>query len=84
RFTIETTAEVESVVLIRTDPTMTGKAAQRMKEYCYRVFELSGEYDVLSLIHASDITELNEKVDNIRETPGVTDTITLVKLNEYY
>ncbi len=84
KFTIDTSAAVESVVLIKTDPTMTRKTAESLKEHSYRVFELSGEYDIMSLVQAYDIKDLNEKVDSIRETQGVTDTITLVKLNEYF
>lgn len=80
RFTIETKAEMEGIVLVKTDPAQTREAAQRIKEVSERVFELSGDYDVAALIQSYTIEELNRKVDSIRRFPGVLDTKTLVKL----
>ncbi len=83
RFTIETSAEVEGLVIIKSDPAQTKEAAKKVKEYAEKVYELSGEYDIIALIHSYDISDLNEKVDNIRETPGISYTSTLIKLKEH-
>jgi len=80
KFTIETTSEVEAVVLVKTDPTRTRDVALKMKEISDKVFEVSGDYDVAALIHANAIEELNEKVDKIRAFPTVLNTNTLIKL----
>jgi len=80
RFTVETRAEMEGIVLVKTDPAQTGEAARRIKEVSERLFELSGDYDVAALIQSYTIEELNRKVDSIRRLPGVLDTKTLVKL----
>ena len=80
RFTVETRAEVEGIVLVKTDPAQTREAARRIKEVSERVFELSGDYDVAALIQSYTIEALNRKVDSIRGFPGVLDTKTLVKL----
>lgn len=83
RFTIETSAEVEGLVIIKSDPARTTEAAKKVKEYAEKVYELSGEYDIIAAIHSYDITNLNKKVDKIREAPGVSYTSTLIKLNEH-
>ncbi|MFO7792116.1 MAG: Lrp/AsnC family transcriptional regulator [Candidatus Saliniplasma sp.] len=83
RFTIEVSAEVEGLVIIKSDPAQTKEAAKKVKEHAEKVYELSGEYDIIALIHSYDISDLNEKVDKIRETPGISYTSTLIKLKEH-
>jgi len=82
RFTIETMAEFEGVVLIETEPTKTRNVAERMKEIAARVFEVSGDYDIAAFIQAYTIDELNRKIDAIRNLPGVLNTNTLIKLKD--
>ena len=82
RFTIETTAEFEGVVLVETEPTMTRSVAARMKKIAARVFEVSGDYDIAAFIQAYTMDELNRKIDTIRNLPGVLNTNTLIKLKE--
>ena len=80
KFTIETKAEVEGIVLVKTDPAQTRKVALKIKGVSDKVFEVSGDYDIAALIQAYSIEELNRKVDNIRGLPEVLDTNTLIKL----
>ena len=82
RFTIETTAEFEGVVLVETEPTMTGSVAKSMKKIATRVFEVSGDYDIAAFIQAYTIDDLNKKIDAIRNLPGVLNTNTLIKLKD--
>jgi len=79
-FTIETKAEVEGIVLVKTGPDQTRDAAFKIKEISDRVFEVSGGYDIAASIQAYSIEELNKKVDEIRKLPEVLDTNTLIKL----
>ncbi|NIR87965.1 winged helix-turn-helix transcriptional regulator [Candidatus Bathyarchaeota archaeon] len=80
KFTIEAKAEVEAVILVKTDPTQTRNVALRIKDFSEKVFEVSGDYDVAAWIQAYTIEKLNEKVDQIRNLPSVLETSTLVKL----
>lgn len=80
RFTVETRAEMEGIVLVKTDPAQIREAVRKIKEVSERVFELSGDYDVAALIQSYTIEELNRKIDGIRGFSGVLDTKTLVKL----
>ncbi|MCD6593349.1 Lrp/AsnC family transcriptional regulator [Candidatus Bathyarchaeota archaeon] len=82
RFTIETTAEFEGVVLVETEPTMTSGVAKNMKKIATRVFEVSGDYDIAAFIQAYTIEDLNRKIDAIRNLPGVLNTNTLIKLKD--
>ncbi|MBS3817257.1 MAG: Lrp/AsnC family transcriptional regulator [Candidatus Thermoplasmatota archaeon] len=83
RFTIETSAKTEGLVIIRAEPAKTKKAAEKIKEHSEKVYELSGEWDIVAWIHSSDINELNQKVDKIRDISGVSNTSTLIKLKEH-
>ena len=82
KFTIETMAEFEGVVLVETEPTMTRNVAERMKRIAARVFEVSGDYDIAAFIQAYTIDDLNKKIDAIRNLPGVLNTNTLIKLKD--
>lgn len=82
RFTIETSVELEGIVLIETEADKTESVVKRVKKICDRVFEVSGEYDVAAFIQAYTIEELNRKVDEIRKLPGVLSTKTLIKLKD--
>lgn len=82
RFTIETTLELEGIVLARTEPTRTREATTAIGKIANRVFETSGDYDIAALIQAYTIEELNRKIDRIRHLPAVLSTNTLIKLVE--
>ena len=82
RFTIETTAEFEGVVLVETEPTKTNSVSKKMRKIATRVFEISGDYDIAAFIQAYTIEDLNRKIDTIRNLPGVLNTNTLIKLKD--
>jgi len=82
RSTIETTVELEGIVLVKTEPTHTREATAAISKIANRVFETSGDYDIAALIQAYTIDELNRKIDEIRRLPPVLSTNTLVKLKE--
>ena len=82
RFTIEVRNEVEGIVLIKTHPSKTRDVSEKVKKLSNKVFEVSGEFEVASLLSASTIDEMNELVDEIRRLPGVLSTNTLIKLVE--
>jgi len=80
RFTVETKAEVEAIVLVKTDPAQTRSVTLKIWEISDKVFEVSGDYDVAALIQAYNIENLNRKVDEIRRLPFVLSTNTLISL----
>ncbi|MEM2320664.1 MAG: Lrp/AsnC family transcriptional regulator [Candidatus Bathyarchaeia archaeon] len=82
KFTIETSVELEGIILIETEADKTENVADRVREICDKVFEVSGEYDIAALIQAYTIEELNRSVDEIRKLPGVLSTKTLIKLKD--
>jgi len=80
RFTVETKAEVEAIVLVKTDPAQTRSVTLKIREISDKVFEVSGDYDVAALIQTYNIENLNRKVDAIRRLPFVLSTNTLISL----
>jgi len=79
-FTIETATEFEGIVLVETGPTGTRDVVKNIGKIATRVFEVSGDYDVATLIQAYTIEDLNRKIDEIRKLSGVRNTNTLVNL----
>ncbi len=82
KFTVETTAEFEGIVLIEAEPTRTRETTRRIRSIANRVFEVSGDYDIAALIQAYTMDELNTKIDEIRRVPSVLKTDTLIKLKD--
>jgi Lrp/AsnC family transcriptional regulator of lysine biosynthesis len=82
KFTVDTTAELEGIVLIRTEPTRTKDAIVKVRKIAERVFEISGSHDIAALIQAYTIDELNRRIDEIRKVPEVLNTNTLIKLKD--
>ncbi|MEM1586116.1 MAG: Lrp/AsnC family transcriptional regulator [Candidatus Bathyarchaeia archaeon] len=80
KFTVETSIELEGIVLIETEVAKTKEVVEKVRKIGNRVFEVSGEYDVAVMIEAYTVDELNSKVDEIRKLPGVLNTKTLIKL----
>jgi len=81
-FTVETTAEFEGIVLVKTEPTQTRAATAKIRKIAGRVFEVSGGFDIAALIQAYTMEDLNKKIDEIRKLPEVLTTNTLVKLKD--
>jgi DNA-binding Lrp family transcriptional regulator len=82
KFTVITrSSEVGAIVLLKTQLDQTKLVGKRLKESGLPVYETSGEYDLAVEMRADTMEQLNRKVDEIRTLPGVTDTMTLIKLS---
>ena len=81
KFTIETSVELEGIVLIETEPNKTADVTSRLRKIANKVFEVSGDYDIAALIQSYTIDDLNRKIDKIRKLLGVQNTTTLIKLS---
>lgn len=77
RFTIETSSQgISAIILVKlsTDANMDDIFQQLSKEM--RVFEVTGEHDIIIHLSRNSSEELNEELDNIRRIKGVDDTVT--------
>jgi DNA-binding Lrp family transcriptional regulator len=46
------------------------------------VYEITGQYDITTIISASNISEINNSIDALRKIPGVIDTNTVIILRK--
>ncbi|MEM2213368.1 MAG: Lrp/AsnC family transcriptional regulator [Candidatus Nezhaarchaeales archaeon] len=84
-FTIETGA-VEAITLVAVDPsTLSGNAISSISklEGVRRVYEVTGDFDVVVLISTGSVAAMNKCIDQIRSIPGVKLTKTMVVLRSY-
>lgn len=88
RFTVEIGATkplLKALVLIsaRTSHPLS-TVSERVKKLhnVEAVYEVSGLYDIVAIIKGSDISDLNNCIDEIRKIDGVESTNTLVVLRE--
>ncbi|MEM0014896.1 MAG: HTH-type transcriptional regulator LysM [Zestosphaera sp.] len=85
RFTIDysISSEVRALILVKTQPpTPVPEVARNlMKVTCTdRVYEVTGEYDIVVASITTDIPSLNKCIDEIRSAKGVTSTNSMVVL----
>lgn len=85
RFTIMTgpVKKIRAVVLISSTPgAPLPKVSKSMLsiEGVTDVYEVSGEYDVLSMVEGDAVEEINRTVDKIRAVEGVAKTVTSIVL----
>jgi len=88
RYTIELSTEsvVRALVFVKTEAKgRTTEVAQSVKKIRYvdKVFEVSGDYDIVAIVTSPTVEKLNESIDNIREVPHVASTVTVMVLKEY-
>ena len=88
RFTIdiEKSGEVSSLVLAAT--SLNSPSSKILRQLQKRqdigvVWELSGDTDVALTLYAKDINELNRKIDEIRNMPGIKKTQLSVVLKKW-
>ncbi len=88
RFTVEigvTKPLLKALVLIsaRTShPLSTVSENVKRLQGVEAVYEVSGLYDIVAMIKGSDVSDLNNCIDEIRKIDGVESTNTLVVLRE--
>ena len=80
RFTVETVASVDSIVLIKVDPGRAEKVLKKMRENYTDLYEFSGSIDIAVRLTKNTLDELNSEVDNIRNIDGVINTDTMIRL----
>jgi DNA-binding Lrp family transcriptional regulator len=87
RFTLEMGEEnvTSAIVLVSVDSaTDTSKVSLKIAkiEGVKTVYEITGQYDITTIISASNISEINNSIDALRKIPGVIDTNTVIILRK--
>ena len=87
RFTVEVGEEnaTSAIVLISVDSTTeTSKVSEKLAklEGVKIVYEITGQYDIITIISATNISEINTSIDALRKIPGVIDTNTVIILRK--
>ena len=87
KFTLELGEEnaTSAIVLVSVDSaTDTAKVSLKLTklEGVKTVYEITGQYDITTIISASTITEINNSIDALRKISGVVDTNTVIILKK--
>ena len=87
KFTLEIGEEntTSAIVLISVDSaTDTSKVSAKLAKLdgIKTVFEITGQYDITTIVSASNIAEINTAIDALRKIPGVVDTNTVIILRK--
>jgi len=87
RFTLEISEEGTTTLIgMKTNPKIN------LQELCSkilkikeveRVFEITGDLDLIAIVRSTNPQNLNRIVDSLRSIPGVTSTISYLVLKEY-
>ncbi len=88
RFTVEyeIPGEATAIILVKTQPpTPTPEVSKAIIRYRHvdKVYEITGEYDILVVVRASSILDINNIIDYIRSIKGVVGTQTSIVLRSY-
>ncbi len=87
RFTVEmgdagqTSAIVLASVDSATDTSVISEKLARL-DAVRIVYEITGQYDIATIISAASMSEINTAIDTLRKIQGVTDTNTVIILNK--
>jgi len=87
RFTVELGEEnvTSAIVLVSVDSaTDTSKVSLKLAKLdgVKTVYEITGQYDITTIISASNISEINNSIDALRKISGVIDTNTVIILRK--
>ena len=87
KFTIELGEEnvTSAIVLVSVDSaTDTSKVSLKLAKLngVKTVYEITGQYDITTIMSASRITEINNSIDALRKITGVVDTNTVIILRK--
>ena len=87
KFTLELNEEsaTSAIVLVSVDSTTdTSKVSLKLAKLdgVKTVYEITGQYDITTIITADSILEINNTIDALRKIPGVVDTNTVIILRK--
>lgn len=76
----------EAIALVSINPSIpTSEVSTKLLNipYVESIYEVTGEYDIVTLISAMSIAEVNECIEKIRKTEGVLKTNTMIILRSW-
>ncbi len=87
KFTIEIKEQntTSAIVLVSVDSAMdTAKVSVKLAKIdgVKTVYEITGQYDIVTIITATDITTINSCIDAVRKIQGISDTNTVIILRQ--
>ncbi|MEX0862587.1 HTH-type transcriptional regulator LysM [Nitrosopumilus sp.] len=87
KFTLELGEEntTSAIVLVSVDSAMdTSKVSLKLAKLdgVKTVYEITGQYDITTIMSGSNISEINNTIDALRKIPGVVDTNTVIILRK--
>jgi len=87
KFTLELGEEniTSAIVLVSVDSaTDTSKVSLKLAKLdgVKTVYEITGQYDITTIMSATNIAEINNSIDALRKIPGVVDTNTVIILRK--
>ncbi|MBI4014955.1 MAG: Lrp/AsnC family transcriptional regulator [Candidatus Aenigmarchaeota archaeon] len=80
RFTVDFRAPFEAAVMVSVDAKRTKRIIASLKGVSSDVYEISGSYDIVTIIKTISIESLNKAIDRIRTIRGVRGTVTSIRL----
>ena len=87
KFTVEVSEDntTSALVLVSVDSTTdTSNVSLRLAKLdgIKTVYEITGQYDITTIINAPNIPAINSSIDALRKIPGVIDTNTVIILRK--
>jgi len=87
KFTVELNEQnsTSAIVLVSVDSaTDTSKVSLKLAKLdgVKTVYEITGQYDITTIMSATSIAEINNTIDALRKIPGVVDTNTVIILRK--
>ena len=69
--------DVTSVVMVKINPEFLSDAIERLASFeeSHHVFQTTGEYDAIAVVHVKDMRHLNELKRRVKMIPGVKDAM---------
>jgi len=72
--------KITAIVLMKFDAKYLNESSEKLSSFkeLHHLFQSTGEYDLVSVVHAKDLPHLNELVRNIKTLPGIRDASVFV------
>ncbi len=86
RFSVEISFSkgAQAITLVSVSPsTPTSEVSRELKKikFIEKIYEVTGQYDIVAYISAFNIAEVNQAIEEIRKVKGVSQTNTMIILN---
>ena len=72
---------VEGIILLRTEPKKSKELTSSLGKRFDEIYEFTGRFDLAIRVNCKSLEELNAIVDELRNTDGIKNTDTLIRLH---